>query len=269
MNEERDLHDEVVAYVEGTMEKAERLRFEERMKSDPGIQELIGLTRVSTEAVELAGYREIIQKVHATYAKDRPGGQRKGRLGFFSIGNRPILSGIAASVLLVLVVGAGVLFDAKWHLADRKYDLYQIPVDRSTEVSGDEWKRLFSSEKWGTLAGLTGEASTPLEMFFVAYAHYRLEHFEESARIFKEVVSLGTKISNRPFVEESEYFLALSLWKGGEYQEASEQINQIRQQSSHNYSGRFSRWDMTRLSLLGFFSKKNQQVGYKSIEDSD
>lgn len=253
MNKDEELGN-AEAYLDGTMPVDERIRFEKRMEEDMELKNLVTLTRTATEAIVLAGYKAAIAEAHQRYraglqgsAATTPSSPPVRKISY------AIVSGIAATLLLLLVAGITVYFDAKSNLIERKYDVYTIPVDRSADLAEDEWIRLFRNEDWGSLLTYQDRAVTPRDLFFVGYALYKSERYSEASTFFKRAKETSEQKDNQPFAEESSYFLALSLLRDGEYRPALEEIAAMKEMTNHAYTERFSNWDVLKIKMLQFF----------------
>jgi tetratricopeptide (TPR) repeat protein len=262
---EMERWEQMEAYLDGVMGEEERQAFEERIRHDDGLAQALERTRIGRLAVRQYGLRNTLRSVHAQAMAARQPVAVEPAVADVPVPParvRPLwhqASRIAASVIILLI--AFVAFQFFTLSADRLtqgQEMYVAQTSRGGEaderkaqlqtayVQGDYRQFIQLYESQPAVSG-TGQNETNL---MAGNAYLALNQPQQAEACFRKIQSANANSAEKPFEEDAEYYLAISLLKQNRIAEAEPLFAQIRQNAHHPYHSQVSWWWMQRLQWL-------------------
>jgi tetratricopeptide (TPR) repeat protein len=259
----------VEAYLSGELMEDERTDFEQKIRLDSELAQAVEQARISRLAVRHYGLRNDLKAIHAQMMTRRqPSGTSASSDTHETIDSRPqprVLplwkygSRIAASLLLLVLAFATVRFAtlSGENLSEGRA-LYTVETNRGAEA--DEIKaQLRTAYAQGDYRRCVNlyESQQPAadpaanEANLIAgNAYLSLNQPEKAGNCFQKILSANEQLPEKPFQEDAEYYLALSLLRAGRVSEAEALFAEIRQNPSHAYHSQVSWWFYQQLQWL-------------------
>jgi len=261
--------EQIEAYLDGEMGEEERQAFEERIRLDDGMAQSLERARIGRLAVRQYGLRNTLQSVHAQAMAARQPVEMPTAAAP-SVADVPVpttrvrplwhyASRIAASLVILFVAFAAFQFFTL--SADRLtqgQEMYVAQTSRGGEADevkaqlqtayaqGDYRQFIQLYESQPAVSG-TEQNETNL---MAGNTYLALNQPHQAEACFRKIQAANTASAEKPFEEDAEYYLALSLLKQNRIAEAQSLFVQIRQNPEHPYHSQVSWWWMQRLQWL-------------------
>jgi tetratricopeptide (TPR) repeat protein len=266
---EMERWEQIEAYLDGEMGEEERQTFEERLRQDDGLAQALERARIGRLAVRQYGLRNTLQSVHAQAMAARQPVEMQTAAAP-SVADVPVpparvrplwhyASRLAASVVILLVAFAAFqFFTLSADLLTQGREMYVAQTSRGGEADeiraqlqtayaqGDYQKFIQLYESQPAVSG-TEQNETNL---MAGNAYLALNQPQKAAACFRQIQVANAASAEKPFEEDAEYYLALSLLKQNRIAEAQLLFAQIRQDSEHPYHSQVSWWWMQQLQWL-------------------
>ena len=271
MESEADMEqwERVEAYLSGELTEDERTVFEQRIRQDPELMQVVEQAKIGRLAVRQYGLRNDLKAIHAQMmAQRQPTGTSlssdtrktaKSRsqpqvLPLWKYAGR-----IAAGVVLMVLSFSTFRFVtlSSENLSEGRA-LYAVETNRGAEEDGmkAEMRAAYAQGDYHRCVDLY-ESRQPAfnpaanETNLIAgNAYLFLNQPEKAESCFRKVLSANKRLLEKPFQEDAEYYLALCLLRSGRVAEAEVLFAGLRQNPGHAYHSQVSWWFYQQLRWL-------------------
>jgi tetratricopeptide (TPR) repeat protein len=236
-------------------ETVEQLAVEE---NEPDVKLLLETHRSAAVAVQRYNILQQVQQVHNAYLQQTPEvvGNKEETAKVIPIRRpvRAIMRIAAAAVLVLAVVTSWQYFaNSPTKLFSEAYSTYYIDKDRgengaSTMLMVTE----FRANNFVRVTELYRQTATPgaRECFLAGSAYLELNQPREAITVFQQLLDQNKNKAEKLYNDEAEYYQGLAHLKAGQYREAYNIFNHIRNDKDHTYQSKISRWWLFRLRWL-------------------
>ena len=236
-------------YLGGRLDPSESKKLEEELSGDRELLKEFELFKMSIDVVQLASMKNVVQEAQKRFtgyeASLAPGTTT-------SIG---VWGWRVAAGLLLLMVSYGVLQFATVssnNLYESLYTVYHLPVTRGYELGYTHLDSLYLRQDYNEVVVHYEllEEKTGRDHFMVAMAAMELEDYRAAIDGFKRVRDHNQKASPQYFEQETDYYLALSHLKNGDFKQALYLLEKINEDESHLYHSAVPNKIIIKLQML-------------------
>lgn len=233
-------------YIDGTLSTEEKERVELLISSEPEWEQTLRDMQLAVESVRYAALNYQVAAIAAQYEQQQsflPKQKSKVRMMTYVMR--------AAAVAIVIVASYVALVYSTTttdRLFNESYVSYELITTRSNQAPANIDK-LYAQQNWKAIIE-TVNHNTPTgskELFLAGIASMNLGQYEEAANRFRSVMD-RTDESN--FLDDAEYYLALSDIKLERYEAARNMLRKIQEDPSHKYHSMVKRMQLFRLQIL-------------------
>jgi tetratricopeptide (TPR) repeat protein len=240
----------LVDYLDGVLNTEQKKRVEQELASNAAMRtELEGL-KSARLAVLKKGVSEQVKSVH---------GQMMNEFRAPEIHRAPVRSigritlRIAAS-LFILIIGLAVfqyaLINSK-NLYQDKYTPFELRTSRG-EPAHDSIEQAFHDKNWDKVIQLynVGNGLNASSHFFAGQAFLVKQNLQAAIASFERSIDLNKSANSNLFLDDAEYYLALTYLKAGNIDKALPLFEKIHQDSDHLYHDKVDGWFIRKLRVL-------------------
>lgn len=252
MNENYSL-EELEAYLYGELPADRAKQLEEEIKTDLALQSELEALKISREAIELAGWKTMIQQAQAEFLSEREEETKVkpisgGSSDFFVWTKR-----IAASLTILLVgLGAFLIISVSPESITSNQVDYQIPVMRSSENTLTTIQEAYSEKDYQGVIAI-GEQSSDYSAevsLLLGLSYLESNELEKAEATLLNIEAANQKNQTSEFADQVDYYLVKVYLSSGQIDLASERIHKIMDDTQHTYHGNFGKMDLIKLSIL-------------------
>ncbi len=252
MNENYSL-EELEAYLYGELPADRAKQLEEEIKTDLALQSELEALKISREAIELAGWKTMIQQSQAEFLSERDQETKVkpisgGSSDFFVWTKR-----IAASLTILLIgLGAFLLISVSPESITSNQVDYQIPVMRSSENTLTAIQEAYRQKDFQGVVAL-GEKSDTFNAevsLLVGLSYLELNELQKAEATLLSLEATNQKNKTSEFADQVDYYLVEVYLSSDQIDRASERIHKILNDEQHTYHGNFGEMDLIKLSIL-------------------
>lgn len=252
MNEKYTL-EELEAYLHGELPTEKVRILEEEIKTDLALQSELEALKISREAIELAGWKNMIQQAQSEYLADR---EQETQIKPIQGGTSDLFiwsKRIAASLTILLVgLGAYLMVSVSPESITSDQIEYQIPVMRSSENTLTAIQEAYRQKDYqGVLVvgEKSGDYSTE-EYLLLGLAYMELNELQKAESTLLSIEATNQKNQTSDFADQVDYYLVKVYLTGNQIDLASERIHKILNDKQHTYHDNFGKMDLIKLSIL-------------------
>jgi len=164
---------------------------------------------------------------------------------------------VAACFLILL--GATVIYKytsvSSGKVYDEYYSSYELNTSRSGEVV-DSIEQAFREKNWQRVIDLSAtlRPRSSKYNFLAGIASMELKKYDNAINSFKEVIEANAKSGENYFLDEAEYYLAMSYLANNEPENALPLIEKIKNDSNHLYHAKLNELSTIDLRILDYKS---------------
>lgn len=252
MNENYTL-EELEAFLYGELPADKAKKLEEDIKTDLALRSELEALKISREAIDMAGWKEMIQLSQAEFLLNRTEDKKvkplnSGSADFFLWSKR-----IAASMAFVLVAMAGYLLISvsPESITSGQVD-YRIPVMRSSENLQTELQEAFAEKEFQKVIDLGSQldALSIEASFLVGMAHLQLNQFAAAEEAFLAIEQSNQQNQSLEFADQVDYYLVKAYLSTGQLEEAEVRMRKIIDDPNHTYHQNFGKSDLFKIFIL-------------------
>lgn len=252
MNEKYTL-EELEAYLHGEL-PAERIKnLEEEIKSDVALQSELEALKITREAIELAGWKTMIQQAQSEYLADR---EQETQIKPIQGGTSDLFiwsKRIAASLTFLLVgLGAYLMVSVSPESITSNQVDYQVPVMRSSENTLTAIQEAYSQKDYQGVIAI-GEKSSGYSAegsLLLGLSYLESNELEKAEATLLSIEATNQKNQTSEFADQVDYYLAKVYLNSNQIDQASERIHKILDDERHTYHENFGKMDLIKLSIL-------------------
>ncbi len=227
---EEQYENRIDAYFKHTLSAAERIRFEEEIINNPGLQRLVEEYKLGMDAVDLEE-EEALRAKYTGWKQDRK--QQQKRL--YTI----VISSAAACMAIL----AGLYFlirpvsESNEMIAFHAYTLPDTPgstmgtIDEKWSAGAAAYKtKSFGKaiEEWESI-----EEKTPEVDYYLAHCYFNTHEYDKAIPLFREL-SAGTSV----YSYSSEWYLTLAYLASDNTNESIKELDTILENKNHPFYAR-------------------------------
>jgi len=254
MNENYSL-EELEAYLHGELPAEKAKQLEEELQTDAALKAELEALKISSEAIELAGWKNIIQQAQEEFLAERAQESTikpitRGTVDFFAWTKR-----IAASLTVLLVgLGAYLMISVSPESITSDQIEYQIPVMRSSENTLTAVQEAYSQKDFQRVIALSEKAGTyNAELnFLTGLSYLEVGEWKKAEASLLQIETTNQQNEAYEFADQVDYYLVKVYLGSNQIDQASERILKILEDEKHTYHGNFGKMDLIKLSILKF-----------------
>jgi hypothetical protein len=252
MNEKFTL-EELEAFLYGELPGDRAKKLEKEIKTDLALQSELEALKISREAIELAGWKSMIQQAQSEFLSER---EEETNIKPIHVRTSDLLlwsKRIAAS-LTVLLIGFGaylMVSVSPESITSNQVD-YQIPVMRSSENALTAIQEAYSQKDYQSVVTLSDKATTySAEVgLLVGLSYLELDELKKAEATLLSLEANNQKNQTSEFADQVDYYLVKVYLSSNQIDLASERIYKILEDEQHTYHGNFRKMDLIKLSIL-------------------
>ena len=159
-----------------------------------------------------------------------------------------------AAVFILVIAGYGVYQFTSTNnssLYEENFESYQLPVMRG-EAEANSIDSLYNANNYtAVITTVTAKpAKTQKDYFLAAQSYLQTNNATEAINAFKNVEQLNNASTEKYFVQETDYYLALAYIKANDIDEAEKQLNKITANTQHMFYSKAKEISSTKLTIL-------------------
>jgi tellurite resistance protein len=252
-NSTNDAMELLISYMDGELSPAETAATEKMLREDVALKERFENLLAAKQAIKAQGLKQHIKSLHQQYytevqaAETAPAKVIKPAFGFKTFMR-------IAAVFILVVAGYGVYQYTATNnesLFADNFINYQLPLTRGAEQA-DDLDALYNANNYmAVIAAVNGkQQKTQKDYFLAAQAYLQTNDATAAIAAFKNVEQLNSTATDKYFVQETDYYLALAYIKEGNIDEAGKQLNKITFNKQHMFYSKASEISSTKLTIL-------------------
>lgn len=252
MNENYSL-EELEAYLHGELPAERAKQLEEEIKTDLALQSELEALKITREAIELAGWKTMIQQAQAEFLSER---EQETKVKPISGGSSDffVWTKRIAATLTILLVGLGsfmLISVSPESITANQLD-YQIPVMRSSENTLTVIQEAYRQKDYQGVVTLGEKSDTnnPEVSLLVGLSHLELNEFQKAESTLLSLEAFNQKNQTSDFADQIDYYLVKVYLNSSQLDLASERIHKILNDKQHTYHDNFGKMDLIKLSIL-------------------
>lgn len=243
----------LIKYIDDELDATEKAATEKLLQDDAELRERFENLKVAKRAIKAQGLKQHIQSLHQQYytqvqaAETTPAKVVRPAFGFKTFMR-------IAAVFIVIITGYGVYQYTATNNASLyadNYISYQLPVTRGAEQQ-DNLDALYSANNYAAVIKTVNarQQKTQKDYFLQAQAYLQTNDANAAISAFKNVEQLNSAATDKYFIEETDYYLALAYIKAGNIEEGEKQLNKIKNNKQHMFYSKANEISSTKLMIL-------------------
>ena len=232
-NSTNNMSEQLLQYLDGILPDDEREGLEKQLATDKNLQEELENLRLAREAVRSYGLKKQVAGIHEQMIKEMKTPVKQ------IINNRRIIRfsiAIAASVLVIFLasrlITTGTISPDK--LFADNYHSYELSTVRGTEKE-TAVEKAYRAKDYNRVIALTDTSAAVKNLFLSAMSYLEIKNSSEAIQKFKKVLQADERSGSAVFMDEAEYYMAMSFILNEEYDFAGALLQKIKDNPNHLY----------------------------------
>lgn len=252
-NSTNDVMELLISYMDGELDATEKAATEKMLQEDAALKERFENLVAAKQAIKAQGLKQHIQSLHQQYYTETQATETApAKIIKPAFGLKTFMR--IAAVFILVVAGYGVYqytaINNESVFLDN-YISYQLPVTRGAQQTDDLNDLYNASNYTAVIAAVNGkQQKTQKDYFLQAQAYLQTNDANAAISAFKNVEQLNSTATDKYFIEETDYYLALAYIKAGNINEAEKQLNKITANKQHMFYSKASQISNTKLMIL-------------------
>ena len=229
----------LINYLDRTLEEREMREMEALINSDPETRKQWQFLQLAVDAVEYSAIYDQVASVRENFRNIQPvevlqaSSRRPARVFRMSRALR-----VAAAVLL-LMVGAGsykFFTVSATRVYEQAFIGYTLQTDRG-QATITETEKAYRLQNWNAVIAAVDQLSLKdnKSLFLSGMANLQLKQYAEAGMLFEQVLQNNKQAGDDLYLDEAQYYLALSELGSNNTQKAVTLFQQIRADKGHKY----------------------------------
>ncbi len=236
-------------YLNGNLSKEDKVRLEHRFETEPELSELLSLVKFTKESIKVNGQKNKIKEIHQEFLKEKS--IDSGKSSKDKVRTLHWWIGIAASFLLLILVGVNHISNFPDKLLSEKYYSYELPTMRSNENGQETLEITFKNQDWNkVIAAVEIQSDDRQSLFLAGISAMELKEYEKALLYFERIEIINYGSGDALFSDETDYYKTISFISLSDYHNALEKMKAINSDENHKYFKVFSQTDMVKLRIL-------------------
>lgn len=242
----------LIRYMDQELSSEELTSMEENLATDKNLQEELENLKNTRLSLRGLGLREQVTRVHGEMMREmKEGSNPVGRLRTMA----RISMRIAAGIIVLIIAGASYQYFVitPERLFNENFSTYTLGSSRAAdELSPLE--KAFRQRDFKTTIALFNSISnrTPKDYFLAGNAYLEIEDLSNAIIHFNNCIATNQAFQTTTYLEDAEYYLAVSYLKNKEINKALPLFEKIHAQSLHLYHDKVSNWFITKVKVAGW-----------------
>ncbi len=236
-NSTHNMSEKLVQYLDGEMQGAEKISFEQELAADKKLQDELDSLKATREAIKLYGLQQKVSGIHQQMMQEMQTPVKK-----MSPTRRIIRYSIAAAASVILIVGgiiaynfynlsSGKVFASNYH----SYELSTLRDGDTLQFSAVE-KAYREKDYKKAVELISHQSSIPVkETFLAGMSYMELGNNARAIEELKKVIIRNETDKTNLFKDEAEYYLALTYIRNRDYDFALDLLRRIKENPGHLY----------------------------------
>ncbi len=218
------------------------------------LQEKMEMHQVAVRAIQKHATARQVASVHREYLGRRRD-QNKVLAKLVSIQRTKLIVRIAsvAAVFAAILVIAQMVFISSNRIYSESFSQYYVNNERSAEApaTGNVTALFQKGDYAGVISAFKSQSSHEnKELFLAGYSSLMMKDYKNASGYFTAIMDNFSKNGNRLFMDEAEYYLALTDLRQGKNEEAYLLMSKIYSNPDHTYHDAFDKWTMWRMKWI-------------------
>ena len=225
----------------------------------------IDLHRFAAVALQRYSVLEQVQQVHKEYVEkarndvgENKSNTSKSNTSAKVVRIQPLKWFMRVAAILILVAGGWVVYHytttSSTKLYTEIYQPYNINTDRNDniEIVPHNMIQQFKDKDYAAVINTfrSMPATNNREKFLAAYAWHTTGDYKQVINVLQQILKNNNQTGNRLYNDEAEFYLGLSYLKMKNNKTAFTYFEKIRNDTTHTFHERVSKWTMMRLKWL-------------------
>lgn len=240
-------------YIDGTVNDEERKLVEQLLNNNAELREAYEYMNMAVASVKLSALHRQVGNIAAAYKTGKnsstttQGQPAKVRsIGFYAMRVAAVLAVVLASYTAIQY--ATITPDKLYTSA---FEAYNLSATRSAS-KGTDIEQSYKMGNWNAVLSAISNESGQKEKFLGGVSALYLDKFDVAADYFNQVIDANKTLTEKPYTQESEFYLALALIKLQNYDAAKSIIHKIKANPDHTYYNQVKKISTIRTALLSF-----------------
>lgn len=250
-NSTHNMSEKLVQYLDGDMTGSEQNAMTMQLQADGELKGQYESLLVTREAVKLYGLKEQVAAVHRQVMEELKAPVRK-----ISQARRVIRYSIAVAASVILVA-AGIWGYNFYTLSSNKvfasnYSSYELGTIRGQQEQASAIEKAYRAKDYKQVTALySSNAAAPVQdEFLAAMSFVEIQDNVKAIQAFKKVQMDNEAAKTELFKDETDYYLALTYIRNGDYDFALDLLRKIRDDQQHTYHEKISAKLIRQVKLL-------------------
>lgn len=242
----------LIRYMDQELSHEELAFMEEKLASDKNLRAELDNLKNTRLSISGLGLREQVARVHGEMMRDR-GEVSKPYGKVRSIARLSMR--IAAGIIVLIIAGASYQYFVitPERLFNENYSTYTIGSSRaSDELSPVE--KSFRQKDFKTTITLFNTISNkgPRDYFLAGNAYLEMGDLSNAILQFNNCIATNQAFQTTAYLEDAEYYLAITYLKNKEINKALPLFEKIHNQPLHLYHDKVSNWFINKVKVAGW-----------------
>ncbi|MCC6287635.1 MAG: hypothetical protein IT249_07100 [Chitinophagaceae bacterium] len=245
--------DLIEKYIDGSVNDEEKTIVEELLNNNADLQEEYEYMRMAVESVKIAALHKQVGNIaeaykegknNTTVTNSKPAKVRS--MGFYAM--RAAAAIVVVSASYIAIQYATITPDKLYASA---FEDYNPSITRGVS-KGTDIEQLYKMGNWDGVLSAVSNESLPKEKFLAGVSALQLNKADVAADYFNQVIETNKTLSEKPYTQESEFYLALALIRLQNYDAAKKLVNTIKANPEHAYYNQAKKISTFKTTLLSF-----------------
>jgi tetratricopeptide (TPR) repeat protein len=242
----------LIRYMDQELSREELVSLEEKLSSDKNLQSELENLKNARLSIKGLGLREQVGRVHGEMMREmRRTSKPLGRVHILA----RVSMRIAAGIIVLIIAGSSYQYFVitPERLFTENYRAYTVGSSRA----GDELSPLemaFRQKDYKTTIALFNTISNrdPKDYFLAGSSYLEMGDLSNAIFHFTNCTATNQAFQTTAYLEDAEYYLAVSYLKNKEINKALPIFEKIHSQPLHPYHDKVSNWFITKVKVAGW-----------------
>lgn len=241
----------LVQYLDGTLEGAEKESLEQQLAADAALREQFDSLQLTRESIRYYGLKEKVASIHQQMMEEIAPPVKSIRPA------RRILRYVASVAASLLLLVGGYLAYTFYNLSSDKvfsanYQRYELATVRDGGATESAAEKAYRDGHYQEVLRLQQAAGQPSvkDVFLAGAAALELKDNAKAQAAFSQVLQMNKTAGTAVLNDDAEYYLALALVQGKEYDQALELMHKIKNDTGHTYREKITRKLLRQVRML-------------------
>lgn len=256
MNDNYTPTEQLIRFIDGEMEKDERVQLEKELATDPDRQLELENLRSARMAVTRLGLQQQVASIHMEMMKELKGTESDNIRRITPIRKITRFTLRIAAGLLLLIVAGGLyqyFTVSPESLFNEKYATYSIGTTRGN-AQPSVIEQHYAQKNYEQVISDFEANPNPVikDHFYAGLAYLSTNSLEKAVQHFSAVVTKNASFNTGEYQDNAEYYLALSFLKQKDFDKALPLFEKIHADKLHLYHDKVGYWFLQEVKLAAW-----------------